>query len=479
MTIADAVLTAPEATSGTPTGDGDWRLTVEAWLPADPMSVVGAAVVDTDIVSEDVWTDLSDYLTGVDVKDGQSVWGDHRRPSMANITLNSPGHRFAAWGPLGAPGSGHRFRPGCPIRVVLHDPVAAEWHPLFTGEIESCVEKSAGVDALIVAEIVAIDTVSSRLSKSQLVDYVINPDDDDEYPIASVVSDLVAYARWPYGTVLDIPYDDAGDPYPIIGRMYLAGTVLEQLRRVADTIGRTVSADRYGRMAFVRRSPQIVTYSNTYTPATDPNAPDPVTIDTADAIADTVHPVADEAGIINAVEITKLWRNGIYGPASVDPDTDVAPQRRISGQLATVARGLQFASTQAPASYYIQADGHVGWKTATAEDGVSVARYGLRKIAITDMFPIFYGEFTGLQIADNLVDLYADDLWAVPLELDNRQIDMIAAARVGAATEVVHGDATFTGHLSSIRVRSTPMQGRCKIVAEILVHANTLERGTV
>jgi hypothetical protein len=361
-----------------------------------------------------------------------------------------------------------------PLRIVLHDPVAAVWHPLFTGELETCTTRSAGGDVVRIADLVAVDTVSSRLAAAQLIDYELDPDDVG-LDIDDAVAELLAYAAWPYGSVVDVPAADDASTYALLGRMFLGGNVLEQLRRIADTVGRVVSADRFGRLAFVRRSPQIVTYSNAYTTATDPNAPDPLTVDSADVIADTVQPTPAPYARVTDVKITQAWRPGIYGPATIGPYPQ-APVRRISGQNATVSRGLMSASTQAPASVNIPDEDHEGWQTVTASAPGTRNRLGRREIALTDMVPMIWGEFVGQQIADNLVGLYSGDLFVVPFELDDRHVDTIAAIRVGQAITFTHDGATFTGTIGRFRVDSTPLQNSCRLRAAAVVHATEIER---
>jgi hypothetical protein len=471
--LAALILAQPDPAHGTPTGDGDWRIIYEALLPEHPESVVGVARVGIDVVSADVWTDLSEYVTGFRIREA-SDFGEHPEPGTLELTLRSPDHRFATWHPADDDHIGHRFRNGCPIRVSLLDPVADIWHPLFTGEIETAPEISAGAGALIVSTVTAIDTVSSRMSKVQQLEYEVDAGNVGD-TIDNVIGELVDLAGFPYGTVVDLPIDDAGADYTIVGRTLLSGNVLEQLRRLANSVGRTVSADRYGRLCFVRRRPQLVTYSNAYTPATDPNAPAAITIDTASdfVIADTVHPVPADDAVVNAAEIKTVSEPGIFGPATVGEDAEAVRGTAVANS--SVRYGLRASTSQSVQE--IGVGQFLRWSDASAgPDTASKDRYGLRQVAI-DLFPIYYGLFTAQQIVDNIVDLYAHDLWRIPnIVFDNRSIDLIAAARIGAAVTLDHDSVTFTGYLGAIEIRSTPMLDRCKIAAELTVHAYTLER---
>lgn len=477
ITAAD-VLLDPADTDGTPVGVGDWRLTVQAWLPAHDTSLVGVAQVGVDVVSNDVWTDLADWVTGVEIVDAAAYWGEHPEPAVCRFTLRSPDHRFAAWKPAGTPGNGHRFIGGTPVRVVLFDPVADDYHPLFTGEIETAEEQTAGVDAVGQVTVTAVDTAASRLGKVQLVDYTIDPTASGR-DIADVIGDLLTAASWPYGSVIDVQSDDAGDPYYILGETLVNGTVYEQLRRLADACGRQVGADRNGRLAFVRRRPQITNYTNAYTPAADPNLPAAFTVDTATdgVIADTCLPSFAVDAIVNSVELRDLVEPGIYTPATVGPGA--AASRLATTTNATVADGIRSGSTQTVVTIKTGALHRINSVSESSPD--SITRYGLRQLAAADLFPIYYGFFVGEQIAARTLELRScatgRDLWNVPLELDERAVDLIAPARVGSPATVDHDGATFTGHIAALTITSTPLKNRCRLVAQVTVNAYSIDKG--
>lgn len=489
--LAALVLDKPDNGHGVETGvlgapplSYEWRLVVEILLPADDGSVVGAAVVGTDVVSDDVWTDITSMVTAFTVTDGLSDWGEHPQPSTANITLRPDDvYDLAAWRPLGTTGSPHRYKAGTPIRVVMNDPGSGTvWQPLFTGEISQVAPQTAGRNAVELVDISAVDTVSSRLPLAQITDIQLERGGGAFTPgppdITDNVDTLLENADWPYGSVVDVQADDSGNVFSLRSDTLVSGTTIQVLRMLGDAVGRQVSADRYGRLAFVRRRPQLYTYSNATTPAADPNEPPAFTVDTSSdaVIADSINPAGADA-YVNYVRAERVWKPGIYGGATVDPDP-VLPQRLGSGSQTTVRWGYETVSTATPIGG--QDFDSPGWRTVEASDLKSQATYGRRSVVLSfDQIQSLYGEFVAEQLADNLVDIYADDLWTVPLTLDKRELVKAITCRVGAPATVDHEDATFTGTVASVIYTMDGVVGDGIILdTDIIVHATSLERPT-
>lgn len=479
MTTPD-VLEVPGPTVGTPTGVTGWRHVVQAWLPENARSVVGAARVGIDPVSRDVWVDLSDYCTGVMLTPARSDFGDHPTPAQLAVTLQASDGRFRPWGPIGAPGSGHRFQSGCAIRFGFTRTVddVTTWHPRFTGEIEQATPMSAD-GTVEVLQITAVDTVAARLPKVDLYEYVLDPAADG-IAVSEAIAVLLDHAEWPYPTIVDTPIDDAGDPYPVLGRMLLSGNLYDTLRRMGDSTGRQVCADLYGRFLFVRRRPQLFTYSNAHMPAADPNLPAAVTIDTAadGVLLDTCHPEPAEDAIVNAVSATDLSEPGLFGLGTVG-DNGI-PVRIAAGQNATLRDGLQSSTGQSVTE--VAAGQFFRWAGLERSDPASIRRHGRRARAYPEMFPHWYTLFTAEYMFDRLLQLQADGRRLhriTELGFDRRQLATVADLELGAAVTVEHDGATFNGHIAAVGIQTAPMHDRCNIRADVAIDVYDLTRETL
>lgn len=476
--LAALVLEAPAADVGTPTGVGDWRYVVQVLLPQHPRSVVGAFRVGIDVVSADVWTDMRDYVTGVRITGGGSDFGDHHSPLQLDVTFDSPDGRLAPFGPIGADGSGHRFTKGCPIRVVLFDPVADVWVPRFTGEIETAEPVDSGNGSVQTLAVTALDPVHSRLAKVDLLDHTIGSSTEG-VPVVDELAALLEFAGFPYGSVIDVPIDDGGgyeQPFCPLGEVAVSGNLLDTFRRVADALGAKVAADRFGRLLIVRRRPALLDpYSNAYTPAVDPNAPSPVVLDTALLPPDSVKVQPAGDAIVNAFEAKDLLQSGIWGPAVIGEDT--APVRASSLADSTLARGLQSATSQSvlePFTAFFR------FTEIDVLDGTSRDRFGLHRRSLGQVFPLIAstevealgGGGTSVSvgegtlnlfelIAARLLELQADghQLWRITgVQLDDlSQMDVISTVAVGSAATVHHDGATFEGFVADISESWQPL----------------------
>lgn len=481
--LAALVLEPPAAAVGTPTGVGDWRVVVQVLLPANARAVVGTFRVGLDPLNTDVWTDMRDYVTGWIVTPGASDFGDHPSFDQLAVTFDSPDRVLSPWGPIGAEGSGHRFRAGCPIRVVLFDPVADVWYPLFTGEIDTADEVPSGNASVHTLAVTALDAVHNRLPQVDLLDRAFDPRTPPSSGVIDIIGDLLDEAAWPYGQVLDVQVDDIGGKYPIVGLTTLSGNLLDTLRRIGDSLGRQAGPDRFGRFAFVRRRPNLVTYSNAGTPPADPNLPPAVAIDTADVDPDQVRVVPAPDAIVNEFEATQLAIPivGITGPAVIGEFYEPVRQGVSSTTVAdaTVRRGLQSSSAQSVFDVW-----HLHrLEDVRVRDQDSIDRFGLHRRSMSQVFPHRWTHFVGEQISSRLIELCADgtQLWRVTgIALDDtKHMDVISTVTVGSAATVDHHGATFTGHVATLSYTWQPLAHGCKLDVLVGVDAYQIERAAL
>lgn len=469
MTLAALMTTAPAVGAGVPV-DGTWRLVVDAVLPATAASVVGNAKVGTNIVSGDVWVDLTQWVTGVDVTRGAAgTWGSHTPPASGVIGLDNTGHAWSAWRNIGD-GWGHRITWGLPIRVGLRSSVA--WRPIFTGIVDDPLELIDNHAAAPTVDLTVTGTLAAAADLN-LLDHVINA---EHATYAATVTALLDQIAWPYGAVIDVPQLTGTDQETFGGVRY-SGPVLDTVRRLADAAAVHVTELRDGRLGVVRRRPDLVWTT------TDPNKPAAVTINTASTDPNTLRIRPAGSAAVNDITIEGVHEPGIFGPATVTTGPSDAPRRVALGD-ASLRFGLAGPAVHDtpddvdkpfPGRYnLVVARNHLGWSRRPTS----------RRVA--DMPHNSIGYPVHQIAAANLVALYGDpdQLWTI----SGLGVDQAAAVTyavtpidIGSPATVTHslaGDtATFTGHVAELRWRINPLNPAGPTISlDIAVDAHQITR---
>lgn len=164
LTLAEATIEAPANGIGVPTGDGNWRLAVQA-LVSTGGARVGKCRVDTAKVSTYEWYDLTSSVTSLDWSRGAAINQGVPRPNIGvlNMALDNTDHEFSPWnfnvgtktsGSISNPEWNSEWAPRQTlIRVVMFQATAStsysvdadgfsiitrtNWKPCFTGFVES------------------------------------------------------------------------------------------------------------------------------------------------------------------------------------------------------------------------------------------------------------------------------------------------------------------------------------------------------
>jgi hypothetical protein len=198
--FADLVNTAPDPTAGRPAGIGDWRLVVEAVLPASPGGYwdLGAwDAADWNVLS---WVDITEHVRGISTRRGADEPYGRPRTGTGTITVESPGDLFSPWNQATAFGDAFAFfAPGTLVRVGLvsaTDTRAGGWLPIFAGTVELWPVAYSGAGADRWCDVQLVETAAELAGLTGPSAPVPEGDDDRITDRATRVLDRYG---WRYG----------------------------------------------------------------------------------------------------------------------------------------------------------------------------------------------------------------------------------------------------------------------------------------
>lgn len=440
---ADLVLDAPDPAHGRPAA-GAWRLVVEIMAPASAL----------DPSSPLTWHDVTGPILGLDHDTGAAPFGDHPSPASLTLEVQCDRWRRAPWAPPEL--DGHLWTAGRTIRYGWHNTDTDTWRPEFTGEISDVAPTSRNVDA-DVTMIVQADDPMVPLAGVQLFDAALDPGS-----LSSAVEALLVDYGWQNGVVLGVPAPPSSPtifPAVMTGVRFF-GNLAETLRRLADAWALTCYTLPDGRLAFVRRRPDLAEFGVDDDPLADLD--DAITIDTTTIDTDTTRITFALADLVNTMTIRRYVQTGIFGPATVQGTSPTIPER-IS--TAVVGSRLHTGAPTVSVSGGIpeSSAGHRRLDT-TSSNASSIATYRERRREFADPVEIGLAWLIMPTVADRTVELRADDLWTIRgLRLDDRNMADLVELRHGRAVIVEHSTptaqyaTTFAGRLHRKRVRAAPL----------------------
>lgn len=246
MSILDRLEEAPDIAHGTPSGLGDWRLSVQALLPIPGSSSLwGTAVWGDDIWTLREWVDLTPWVRGVEWDRGGDQPYGRPRVGELRLTLDSANDRWNPWNPSPPEGSPGYFAAGTFVRVGLRsdtDTRADGWLPQITVKVDRWTPVYSGAAADRFVDVIGYETVRDLATVD--ANALDNPV-PSQYA-ADRFLELLDAADWRYGFNIEA------------GNLYLAGAYtlqptnmadnrLAELYRTADSSDVLFRSDRKGR----------------------------------------------------------------------------------------------------------------------------------------------------------------------------------------------------------------------------------------
>lgn len=200
----DQLLQQPPATDrGALIGLGDWRLVVEALLPADGPSIWGVGVWGTAQWNVLAWQDITPWVRGLDWTRGGDSPYERPRVGELTITLDSAGDRWSPWNMTPPVGSPAYFAPGTIVRVGARsatDTRANGWLPQITCIVDTWSPEYVGLRADRYIDVTAVETLRDLATiDSNALPGVVGGGED---PVTRIQR-LLDAAGWKYGLRLE------------------------------------------------------------------------------------------------------------------------------------------------------------------------------------------------------------------------------------------------------------------------------------
>lgn len=129
--ITITAVETPGVQRGHPVGLDDWRIATEVAIPTEEGGIIGTLIVDTDVIGDLEWVDLSKRLRGENWSRGSDSPGGPPRTGVLELEIDN---RDRAWTPWANDLSAKYRAPGTLLRIGVFN--ATDWIPQFAGSVE-------------------------------------------------------------------------------------------------------------------------------------------------------------------------------------------------------------------------------------------------------------------------------------------------------------------------------------------------------
>jgi len=199
LTVAELCQRPPAAGRGALIGIGDWRLVVEALLPADGPSIWGVGKWGDAQWNVLAWEDLTPWVRGLEWARGSDEPYGRPRVGDLTVTLDSSDDRWSPWNPAPPLGGPAYFAPGTIVRVGVRsasDPRCSGWLPQITAIVDTWGQTYVGLGADRFVDLTAVETLRDLATiDDHALGGVVG---GGENPVERITR-LLDAAEWKYG----------------------------------------------------------------------------------------------------------------------------------------------------------------------------------------------------------------------------------------------------------------------------------------
>ena len=257
MTLESLLTTAPDTAAGIAIDLDDWRLSVEALLPATDAALWDVTDWDEVDWGQLAWVDITGDVRGIEWTRGADEYRGRPRIGIVTLTLASPDRKFDPWNPLTETAQAGYFAPGTIIRCGVQSATytgVGLWIPQWTVIVDRWEQTSVGSEADFAVNIIGYETARdlAEVDDNALASAVGAGDTLNER-----MTRLLDAADWPYGYI-----ESTQDSGIVLQSTDMADNRLAEIYRTADSTDHTVRSARDGRlMAYTFDYPGAVSVS--------------------------------------------------------------------------------------------------------------------------------------------------------------------------------------------------------------------------